>query len=92
VSSLIPSLSRAPRRRPFAGACLALAAWLALLLAPIAAQAMTRIDTGVPSAVICSAGKTGSSRAARSAPHRAARSAPWRSRPATCHRSPVLCR
>ncbi|MBU3694957.1 MAG: DUF2946 domain-containing protein [Rhodocyclaceae bacterium] len=47
-----------PSRRPLAGACLGLLAWLALLVSPIAAQAMTRIDTGLPGAVICSANKT----------------------------------
>lgn len=39
------------------GAWLATLAWLALLVAPVAAQAMTRIDAGVPGAVICSANK-----------------------------------
>lgn len=46
------------RRRSTVGALLALLAWLALFLAPVAAQAMTRIDSGLPGAVICSAGKS----------------------------------
>ena len=38
---------------------MALVAWLAMLIAPVAAQAMMRIDTGVPGAVICSVNKSG---------------------------------
>ena len=45
------------RRRPLAGAMLAVLAWVALLVAPVAAQAMTRIDPGVPGAIICSVNK-----------------------------------
>jgi len=32
-------------------------AWLVLSAAPVLAQAMTRIDSGLPGAVVCSAGK-----------------------------------
>lgn len=45
-------------RRSLTGGLLAVFAWLALLVAPVVAQAMTQIDTGVPGAVICSAGKS----------------------------------
>ncbi len=45
------------RRRPLVGAMLAVLAWVALLVAPVAAQAMTRIDPGVPGAIICSVNK-----------------------------------
>jgi hypothetical protein len=45
------------RRRPLAGALLSVLAWVALLVAPVAAQAMTRIDPGVPGAIICSVNK-----------------------------------
>ena len=49
-----------PRCRSLIGGVLGCVAWLALLVAPIAAQAMMRIDPGVPGAVICSASKVGS--------------------------------
>ncbi len=52
--------SAVSRRRALPGALLALLAWLALLVAPIAAQAMTRIDAGVPGAIICSVNKAAS--------------------------------
>lgn len=45
-------------RRPTFGILVALLAWLALFIAPVAAQAMTRIDPGVPGAVICSVNKS----------------------------------
>jgi hypothetical protein len=49
--------SRFVRGRSLTGGVLAFVAWLALLVAPVAAQAMMRIDTGVPGAVICSVNK-----------------------------------
>ena len=58
------------RRRSAAGALLSLLAWLALLIAPVAAQAMTRIDPGVPGAIICSVNKAPGNESGKSvAPH-----------------------
>lgn len=57
-------------RRSAAGALLALLAWLALLVAPVAAQAMSRIDPGVPGAIICSVNKAPGNESGKSAaPH-----------------------
>lgn len=58
------------RRRSTVGALLALLAWLALFLAPVAAQAVTRIDPGVPGALICSVNKAPGTESGKSAaPH-----------------------
>jgi len=54
----LPTMLSVRRRCPV-GALLAVMAWLALLIAPVAAQAMTRIDPGVPGAIICSVNKSG---------------------------------
>lgn len=58
------------RQRSLTGGVLALLAWFALLLAPVAAQAMTRIDPGVPGATICSINKAPGTESGKSAaPH-----------------------
>jgi len=57
MSKTAPSLL--PGRQSLAGGVLGLLAWLVLLLAPVAAQAMTRIDPGVPGAALCSAKQAG---------------------------------
>ena len=58
------------RQGSLTGGVLALLAWLALLLAPVAAQAMTRIDPGVPGALICSVNKAPATESGKSAaPH-----------------------
>ena len=57
-------------RRSAVGALLGLLAWFALLIAPVAAQAMTRIDPGVPGAIICSVNKAPGNESGKSAaPH-----------------------
>ncbi len=57
MSTTTAPASLSARRRSAVGALLGLLAWLALIIAPIAAQAMTRIDPGVPGAIICSVNK-----------------------------------
>ena len=65
ASTRLPS-----RRRSAAGALLSLLAWFALLIAPVAAQAMMRIDPGVPGAIICSVNKAPGNESGKSAaPH-----------------------
>jgi hypothetical protein len=55
------------RQRSLTGGVLALFAWFALLLAPVAAQAMTRVDPGVPGALICSVNKAPGTESGKSA-------------------------
>jgi hypothetical protein len=57
MSMTTAPVSLSARRHSAVGALLGLLAWLALIIAPIAAQAMTRIDPGLPGATICSINK-----------------------------------